>query len=86
MHPRSFRSGHVYTVGPVLNAWFNDCVLRFFAYIANSMIACGDAAAYGVLLLDLLLRVQMIANPGKTRNAHLIDTRNQNQSYGNITY
>ena len=32
-----------------------------------------------MLLLDLLLHVQMIANPGKTR---LIDTRNQNQSYG----
>ena len=44
------------------------------------MIARVDAAAYGVLLL---LRVQMIANPGKTRNSHLIDTRNQNQSYGN---
>ena len=57
----------------------------FFAYIANSMIARVDAAAYGVLLLDLLLRVQMIANPGKTLNSHpspsphliLIDTRNQ---------
>ena len=44
------------------------------------MIARVDAAAYGVLLLDLLLHVQMIANPGKTRNSHLIDTRNQ--SYG----
>ena len=51
----------------------------FFAYIANSMIARVDAAAYGVLLLDLLLRVQMIANPGKNLNSHLIliDTRNQ---------
>ena len=56
-----------------------------FAYIANSMIACVDAVVYGVLLLDLLLRVQMIANPRKTRNSHLIDTRNQNQSYG-ITF
>ena len=53
----------------------------FFAYIANSMIARVDAAAYGVYLL---LRVQMIANPGKSRNLHLIDTRNQNQSYGSI--
>ena len=43
------------------------------------MIARVDAAAYGVLLLDLLLRVQMIANPGKNLNSHLIliDTRNQ---------
>ena len=41
-----------YTVGPVLNAWFNYCVLRFFAYIANLMIAHVDAAAYGVLSLD----------------------------------
>ena len=49
----------------------------FLAYIANSMIARADAAAYGVPLLDLLLRAQMIANPGKTRNSHLIDTRNQ---------
>ena len=56
------------TVGPVLNAWFNDCVWRFFAYIANSMIVHVDAAAYGVLLLDLLLCIQMIANPRKTRN------------------
>ena len=42
-----------------------------------------DAAAYGVhvLLLDLLLRVQMIVNPC---NSHLIDTRNQNQSYSII--
>ena len=45
------------------------------------MIARVDAAAYSVLLLDLLLRVQMIANPRKTRNSHLIDTPNQNQSY-----
>ena len=30
-----------------------DCVLRFFAYIANSMIAHVDPAVYGVLLLDL---------------------------------
>ena len=37
-------------VGPVLNTW------RFVAYIANSMIACVDAAVYDVLLLDLLLR------------------------------
>ena len=37
----------------------------FFAYIANSMIARVDAAAYSVLLFDLLLRVQMIANPKK---------------------
>ena len=36
------------TVGQV----FNNCV----AFFANSMIACVDAAAYGVLLLDLLLR------------------------------
>ena len=39
------------TIGPVLNAWFNNCVLRvFFAYIANSIDA---AARDGVLLLDL---------------------------------
>ena len=48
------------TIGPVLNAWFNDCVLRFFAYIANSMIARVDAAAYGVVLLDLLLCVRIL--------------------------
>ena len=36
------------------------------------MIMRVAAAAYGVLLLDLLMRVQMIANPGKTRNSHLI--------------
>ena len=42
----------IYTVGPVLNAWLNKCVLRvFFAYIANSMIARVDAAVCGVLLL-----------------------------------
>ena len=40
------------------------------------MIARVDAAVYVVLLLDLLLGVQIIANPGKTRNLHLIDTRN----------
>ena len=34
------------------------------------MIARVDAAVYGVLLL---LRVQIIANPGKTRNSHLIE-------------
>ena len=56
---------HTNTVGPVLNAWFNDCVLHF-AHV--------DAAVYGVLLLDLLL----IAN----HISHLMDTRNQNQSYG----
>ena len=53
--------------------WFNDC--GFFAYISNSMIVHVDAAVYGVLL-------QMIANLEKTCNSHLIDTRNQNQSYG----
>ena len=46
------------------------------------MIASADAATYSVLLLDLLLHYQMIANRRKTRNSHLIDTRNQNQSYG----
>ena len=56
-------------------------MIAFLPTLRNSMIACVDAAAYGVLLLDLLLCVQMIANPGKTRNSHLIDTRNQNQSY-----
>ena len=61
-----------YTVGLGLNAWFNDCVLR----------DCIDAATYGVLLLDLLLRVQMIANP--SRNSHLTYTCNQNQSYGTL--
>ena len=34
----------------------------------------------GVLLLDLLLRIQMIANPRKTCNSHLIDTHNQKTS------
>ena len=71
------------TVGPVLNAWFNNCVLRFFfAYIENSMIARVDAAMYGVLILDLLL----IANCRKTRISHLIDTHTQNQSYVGIYY
>ena len=51
-------------------------LISFFAYIANSMIAPVAAAAYDVLLL---LRVQMIAIPGKTRNS---DISNQNQSYG----
>ena len=46
------------------------------------MIASADAAAYSVLLLDVFLRYQMIANRRKTRNSHLIDTRSQNQSYG----
>ena len=41
------------------------------------MIASADAAPYGV---DLLLRDQMIAN--RSRNSHLLATRNQNQSYG----
>ena len=43
-----------YTVGPVLNAWFNDCILRFCLH-CDSMIAFVDAATYGVLFL---LRVQ----------------------------
>ena len=38
----------IYTVGPVLNAWFNNCVLCFFAHIA--MVAHVDAAEYGVHL------------------------------------
>ena len=45
------------------------------------MIAHVDATVYSVLLLNLLLRVQMIANPTKTRNSRLIDSCNQNQSY-----
>ena len=44
---------NVCMVGPVLNVWFNNSVLCFFAYIANSMIAHVDPAVYGVLLLDL---------------------------------
>ena len=36
-----------------------------FAYIANLMLASTDAAAYSVLLLDLVLRYQMIANRRK---------------------
>ena len=54
----------------VLNAWFNDCILRFLPTLRIQQ-PC--------IVLDLLLRVQMIANP---RNSHLIDTHNQNQSYG----
>ena len=38
------------------------------------MIASAGAAAYSVLLLDVLLCYQMIANRRKTRNSHLIDT------------
>ena len=34
------------------HAWLNNWVLRFFAYIANLMIAHVDAAVYGMLLLD----------------------------------
>ena len=33
-----------------------------FSYIANLMIASADAAPYSVLLLDLLLCYQIIAN------------------------
>ena len=50
-----------------------------FAYIASA-----DAAAYSVLLLDLLLCYQMIANRRNTRNSHLIS--NQNQSCGIIIF
>ena len=39
------------------------------------MIAYVDAAVYSVLLLDLLLRVQMIVNPRKNCNSHLIDSK-----------
>ena len=49
-----------HTVGPVLNAWLNNCVLHFFAYTANSMIVRVDAAVCGVLLLDLLLRFNSV--------------------------
>ena len=49
--------------------------------VANLMIASADAAAYSAVI-DVLLRYQMIANRRKTRNSHLIDTHNQNQSYG----
>ena len=47
-----------------------------FCLHCEFMIAFISATAYGVLLLDLLLRVQMIANPGKTRISHVIGTRN----------
>ena len=48
-------------VGPVLNAWFNNCILHFFAYIADSMIACVDAAVYGVLLIDCVRILEKLA-------------------------
>ena len=32
----------------------------FFAYIAKSMIVRVDVAVYGVLLLDLLLRLRIV--------------------------
>ena len=52
-----------------------------FCLHCESKIASADAAAYSVLLLDALSKL-MIVNRRKTRNSHLIDTRNQNQSYG----
>ena len=46
------------------------------------MIMRVDAAMYGVLLLDFIIVFQLIVNPRKPRISHLIETCNQNQSYG----
>ena len=47
------------------------------------MIVRIDAAMYGVLLLDLLLGFNWLWIP---RIAHVIATRNQNQSYGSTYF
>ena len=54
-----------------------------FAYIANSMIGRMDAALCMVCYyIRFIIAFQMIVNPRKSRNSHLIDTRNQKQSCG----
>ena len=56
-----------HTVGGVLNAWFNDCVLDKSGQSTDPIIAMVDPVPYNLL----------IANVGKTHNSQLlIDTRN----------
>ena len=43
---------NVYTVGPVLNGWFNNCVLAFFAYIV--MITCSCSHVWCAIISLLL--------------------------------
>ena len=45
-----------------------------YMYIANSMIA-------RVAIIRLIIAFQLSVNPTKTCISHLIDTRNQKQSY-----
>ena len=60
-------------------------MIAFFCLHCESMIARVDATAYGVLLFDLLLRVQMIANPGKTRNSQILAIKTSPTVYMYIT-
>ena len=68
-----------------LNAWFNNCIFAFFAYIANSMIALRKLITV-CLRQNVFTAFQLIANPiRKNRISHLIDTCNQNQFYGSVS-
>ena len=48
------------------------------------MIASADAAAYSVLIFRFIIALSNDVNRRKTRNSHLIVTRNQNHSYGTL--
>ena len=61
------------TVGRVLIAWFNDCVLGRSGQIANPIIAMIDLVPYTRMFMFANL---LIANTGNPRNSQLIDTRN----------
>ena len=63
------------TVGRVLIAWFNDCILGKSGQIANPIIAMVDPVPYYSMRAHLFANL-LIANAGNTHNLQLIDTRN----------
>ena len=59
------------TVGWVLIAWFNDCILDKSNQIMNPIIAKVNPVVYFVHVCE-----SIIANVGIARNSQLIDTHN----------
>ena len=64
------------TVGRVLNAWFNDCVLCWSSRIANLIIAVADPVPNCRIRGEFMFANLINANLGKTRNSQLIESRN----------
>ena len=65
----------VYTVGPILIAWFNYFVLSFASEIVNLLIAFASHEARKVCYKQDTIAFPIIVNTMETRSLQLIDSR-----------